>query len=185
MSDQYFDRYDNSRHYVMCGDRPLGAVNHTHVRAYVFPFFTPAGVNTLQESPPDHMHHQGIGVGQDFVSGHDFWAQLHRGRPLNRQVGKQPEIEVDSSGITYTLNLQWVTINNEHVVNELRRLRFEAWEDGNFLEVHTTFTAAYGDVFFGQTKGRRFKYAGCPATGDIVGRNYPIVRGCNWRQECI
>ncbi len=74
MSAEYSDRFEVSRHYAIFGNRPLGAVNHTHIRAYVFPFYSPTGVIMLQECPPDHLHHQGIGVGQDFVNGHDFLA---------------------------------------------------------------------------------------------------------------
>jgi hypothetical protein len=152
MTQNYSDRFELSRHYAMNGERPLGALNHTYIRAYVFPFYSPAGVIMLQECPPDHMHHQGIGVGQDYVNGHNFWAQLALKHPLNQQAGQLIKIESDDNGITYTLNLHWVTVDGQHIINELRVVRFEAWEGCNFLEVQTSFTAAYGDVFFGQTK---------------------------------
>ena len=152
MSAEYSDRFELARHYAMCGDRPLGAVNHTHIRAYVFPFYSPAGVTLLQECPPDHLHHQGIGVGQDYVNGHNFWAQLHPRHPLNQQTGRLVSTETDDNGITYTLDLHWTTVNGQQVIEEFRVVRFEAWEGFNFLEVQTTFTAAYDDVFFGQTK---------------------------------
>ena len=152
MSSTYSDRFVIARHYAMCDERPLGAVNHTHIRAYVFPFFSPSGINMLQECPPDHMHHQGIGVGQDYVNGHNFWAQLHPRHPLNQQTGRLTAIEPDERGITYIHDLRWTTVNDKQVIEERRVSRFEAWDGYNFLEVRTTFTAAFGDVFIGQTK---------------------------------
>jgi hypothetical protein len=152
MTTEYHDQFELARHYALCGDRPLGAVNHTYIRAYVYPFYSPSGVIMLQECPPDHLHHQGIGVGQEHVNGHDFWAQLHPARVLNKQMGRLADIKPDADGISYTLDLNWASVNGQHVIAESRVCRFEAWETGNFLEVLTNFTADFGDVFFGQTK---------------------------------
>ena len=149
----YTSRSSQNRLYALCGERLLGAVSYNGYRAYVFPLYTPKGVLVLQESPPDHPHHQGIMVGQDLVNGHNFWAILHPGHPLNRQVrAANFAAEADQRGLTVSAELCWQAADGERVLDEQRTVRFESWEECTFVEVTSTWKATYGPVHVAQTK---------------------------------
>lgn len=159
MSRELTLKEDNRRNWILDSGRPIAAVALTHVRAYVFPLYTPAGVDVLEECPPDHSHHQGLLVGQDFVNGHNFWAPLFHGQrgtaPLNTQrleVGQKLVAQPDGNGITISLALQWMTVGGQAVLDEHRTLRFEVWNGFTFVEVTTRWKASYGDIVIGQTK---------------------------------
>lgn len=140
------------RHWVLRDKTPVGAIGVSGIRTYTYPLFTPSGVIVLQEYPPDHAHHQGIMVGQDFMNGHNFWAMGHTRYPLNFQRQEKIEIKADDAGVTILQRLRWVTKDGEAMINEERRSRFEAWDGFHFVDVTTTWIAAYSDVAIGQTK---------------------------------
>lgn len=153
MSNQpYRFEENNKRLWAVHGDRPMGAVNQNQARTYTFPFYTPSGINLLQEAPPDHVHQQGIMVGQDHLNGHNFWAMLHKDHPLNRQVVRAEERREEESGLTLLQQNRWITTGEQSIMSELRETRFEKWEEGNFVEVHSTWTATFGDLYIGNTK---------------------------------
>lgn len=159
MSRELTIKEDNHRQWILDSGRPIAGVSLTHIRAYVFPLYTPAGVDVLEEAPPDHPHHQGLMVGQDFVNGHNFWAALFHGQrgtsPLNTQrlqVGAKLVAEPDSNGLTVSLALQWMTVGGQAVMDEHRTLRFEAWNGLNVVELTSRWQASYGDIVFGATK---------------------------------
>ena len=154
----YQSRIHLGRYYAMKDDRAIGALSVTHIRAYVYPLYTPAGVAVLQEYPPDHCHQQGIMVGQDLLGGHNFWAMLHRGVPLNVQVVEsQTEVETspDEYGVTFVIRLIWRTMGGQNVIKEHRRVRFESWPDFSFTEITSTWEAAFGSIVCEQTKEGR------------------------------
>lgn len=152
MDTKYSIVENNARHWASYDQRLLGAVACSRLKTYAYPFFTPNGVNVLQECPPDHSHHQGIMVGQDFVNGHNFWAINHASYPKNYQTLEGMESSSDESGVTVVQSNRWHTLDGQAVLQEQRRTRFEAWEGLNFVDVLTTWKAAYGDVYFGRTK---------------------------------
>ncbi len=143
---------NNGRRWIMHGQQPVGALCSTPIRTYVYPLFTPAGTTVLQECPPDHPHHQGIMVGQDFVNGHNFWAMGNPSHPLNTQCRGRVEERADETGVTLVVHLRWVTKGGQAVLNEERRIRFEVWEGFHFVEIMTTWTAEFGELFIGKTK---------------------------------
>ncbi len=89
-----------------CGEALLKA---TVVRPYLFPFYTPAGKNLPQDYPPDHPHHQGICVGQDFINGHNFWAMGTIGQPLNQQRVRSTEHHTVGETLVFTQEITWIT----------------------------------------------------------------------------
>lgn len=133
-------------------DRLIGAISISGLKTYTYPFFTPEGNIVLQECPPDHSHHQGIMVGQDFVNGHNFWAINHAIYPKNYQKQEGWQESVDENGVTITQDLRWATNDGQAVLQEQRQTRFEAWEGCHFIEVTTTWHAIYGALYLGKTK---------------------------------
>ncbi len=132
--------------------RYLGAVSVSKIRAYTFPLFTPAGANVLQDNPPDHLHHQGIEVGQDYLNGHNFWAMGSVQFPLNFQHQESVQHAADPTGITVVQQMRWTTNQGQAVMQEERRTRFEAWDGLNFVEITSIWKADYGDLYLAKTK---------------------------------
>jgi len=155
MSAKYTVVENLGRHWALHGTKPLGAVGVSGIRTYLYPFFTPGGACVLQEQPPDHAHHQGIMVGQDFLNGHNFWAMGHVRYPLNLQHQEKIEHttdDEDDAGVTIVQRLRWATKDGQAVINEERRTRFEVWDGAHFAEVTSIWIAAFGPVHIGQTK---------------------------------
>jgi len=152
-NSKIFQTVDNlNRKWILYRNKAVGAIVVTSIRTYTYPFFTPDGIIVIQECPPDHLHHQGIMLGQTFVNGHNFWAMNQAGYPLNRQIVECTEEHIDEKGVTIIQGIQWVTSNGQYVLNEERVTRFEVWDSYNFVGVKSTWKALYGDVYIAKTK---------------------------------
>jgi len=66
---------------VFCGSQPLIEYRYTPARpkTYVHPFFAPNGFIVSYDSPPDHVHHQGLMLAWSNVNGLDFWGEKNPG----------------------------------------------------------------------------------------------------------
>jgi hypothetical protein len=153
----YHTRSIHGRRWVWYSDNPVGAITYNGVRAYVFPFYTPKGALVIQECAGDHVHHQGLMVGQDAVNGENFWAMLHPNYPRNKQLLLQESTGIQDDGIVFDLYLDWVTEDGRPVIREQRIVRFSAHRLDDEMICHeayvnSTLTAAHGPVEFGQTK---------------------------------
>lgn len=172
MSEPYAFLEQNKRLWALHRGRPLGAINKNQVRTYTYPVYTPAGINLLQEAPPDHLHHQGIMVGQDHLNGHNFWAMLHAGHPMNQQLPKAEERFADETGAELVQDIIWITVHGQSVMRETRRTRFEAWEEGTWVEVRSLWQATFGDLYIAATKegglGMRLNPALETAWGGVI-----------------
>lgn len=142
----------NRRHWVRHSDRIVAAISLSPTRSYLFPLCTPAGITVLNESPPDHLFHQGIRVAQDFLNGHNFWAPGLAGRAMHRQIRYKIDEAVDENGVTLTEHLAWVTEAGQHIMGETRTVRFEAWEAFHFVEVTSIWHATYDEIYVSPTK---------------------------------
>jgi hypothetical protein len=152
---RYEHRQCRQRAFVLYQGRPLGALSRNSVRQYIFPLYTPAGVGVLAECPPDHMHQQGLMVGQDLINGHNFWAMLHAGKPLNTQAAEStrpPASTIDEKGLTFELDLCWRTADAQSILQESRRVHFQSQGGFNIVDVTSKWTASYGDLYLGKTK---------------------------------
>lgn len=152
MNNSYTTIDKLQRHWALKDETIIGAVVINDLRTYVYPFCTPSGINVVQDAPPDHVHHTGIMVGQDFVNGHNFWSCGHLAYPRNKQKRETQKVEVDESGVTVRIGLRWVTEGGQSILTEERTLRFERWEDFNFVDVTSTWLASYGDIYVAPTK---------------------------------
>ncbi len=152
MKTSYSITENGRRHWVLKDGMALGAIVANNLRAYVYPFCSPAGVNMVQDAPPDHPHHTGIMVGQDFLNGHNFWCLGNPKFPRNIQKIQEISADADESGATIQLSLCWVTEGSQSVMMEDRVLRFEQWGEFNFLDVVTRWRAAFGPIHVEPTK---------------------------------
>jgi hypothetical protein len=66
---------------VFRGDQALLEYRYTAARpkTYVHPFFAPNGFAISYDSPPDHLHHQGVMLAWSNVNGLDFWGEKNPG----------------------------------------------------------------------------------------------------------
>lgn len=151
----YTTFYYNARWWVRWGDRLLGGYSANGLRSYVFPLYSPAGILVLQESPPDHPHHQGVWVGLE-INGHDLWNAGSRGLPGHRQEAApalpqlQPDIGAD--GVRFAHEVHWRTEDGGELLRERRTVRFWAGETYTAVEWASTFYRPTEGVHLGQTK---------------------------------
>ena len=150
----YETLFYNSRWWITLNGRLLAGYNANHLRPYVFPFYSPHGALVLQESPPDHPHHQGICLGLE-VDGHDIWNAGSGGKTGHCQemkpALKEVKPEVDPEGVSLTHSVAWKTEGGDLLLSEERQIRFSSNGSLNLVSWHSTFTAV-GTTALGQTK---------------------------------
>lgn len=103
-----------------------------------------------EDGDDDHPHHRSFYTAHGDVNGADFWAE-----GSNSSV-QYSQTVTHGSGDAYgwiTAQNQWRRIDGTPVVDELREYRFYAGPAGvRLFDLHVTFTAAHGEVVFGDTK---------------------------------
>lgn len=126
-------------------------------KPFLFPINTEAGAELMREvpmdpatQPKDHPHHKGIWTAHGDVNGADCWDE-------GPNSGYQHTEEVTfGSGNAYGwihAKNTWLNKEKQPVVNEEREYRFYATpSSGRLIDESITFTAAYGDAKFGDTK---------------------------------
>lgn len=151
---------NNKRHWVGHESGNLGAFCDNGSHSYIFPFLTPSGVNVLQEAPPDHVHHNGIFFGQDHMNTINFWKI---GPAMGRQKTDSIETVINERGVSVICQNTWHAPNRDPIASETRRLRWEVWPEGVFLEITSELRASFGPLTLLQTKegglGMRVHYA--------------------------
>ncbi len=151
----YHVHFYNARWWVSFGSRLLGGYCANELRSYVFPLYTPQGLLTVQEAPPDHPHHQGVWAGLE-IDGHDLWNAGSRGLARHRQTivpaldAVQPQ--VSSSGVEINHQVQWMTVDGELLLVERRSVRYRAHPDCTQIEWSSTFSHPTKATHVGQTK---------------------------------
>ncbi len=150
----YETHFYNSRWWITMDGKLLAGYNANDLRPYVFPYYSPKGALVLQESPPDHPHHQGIYVGLE-VDGHDIWNAGSFGNARHRQDMEQKledlKPQIDDTGVTLSHRVSWKTEGGELLLSEDRRIRFSNTGFFNLVSWHSTFTAV-GPTELGKTK---------------------------------
>lgn len=145
----------NARLWVKFGERLLAGYSANELRSYVFPLYSPGGALVLQESPPDHPHHQGLCVGLE-VDGRDMWNAGSFGRARHRQQlpGKLNEIEptVNDAGVQIAHPVRWVSVEGEELLREERTIHFQALPECTLVHWRSTFAHPQKATHLGQTK---------------------------------
>jgi hypothetical protein len=140
------------RHWVYYNGQSRGAYTLGYHRSHVWPLYTPQGVCVIQEYPPDHIHHQGLMVGQDEVNGHNFWAAGHPHHPATRQLSEHLATGVEGEAAVVRQTNVWTGAGGEQVFREERTVTFRPTLTGTLVDIVSTRIAAYGPVHFGKTK---------------------------------
>ena len=145
----------NARLWIKLGDRLLAGYTTNELRSYLFPLYTPSGALVLQESPPDHPHHQGVWCGLE-VNGHDLWNAGSFAKPRHRQICDTSLYDlttlVTTSGVQLKHLVRWVTVDGEELLWEQRELLIGATYDCTFVRWRSTFFHPQAPTHFGQTK---------------------------------
>ncbi len=120
-------------------------------RPYCYPVLGPGGVGMTNLAPADHPHHKSMYLAHGAVNGYDNWSELEgHARTVPRSGA------VLSSGPVYAelsaLN-DWESPRGEKLLAEAVRLRvYHLPAHMRVMDWEITWTAAYGGVFFGDTK---------------------------------
>jgi hypothetical protein len=131
-------------------------------RPYVWPLVAPGGVAVTRNHPMgardgeqhDHPHHQSMWFAHGDVNGFDFWhGKGHR----ERMVLESTATKYASAGVVEVRSdYSWRVDDDEVVLAETRRLRFEEHGDHRTVDATITLLATSGDVTFGDTKEGTF-----------------------------
>lgn len=120
-------------------------------RPYCHPVYGPGGVQVTNFGPSDHIHHKSLYVAQGDVNGHDNWSEMEGHACTVNQA-----YEVVSQGPIYAELLahnDWETEQGEKLLAEETRIRvYNLPDTGRFLDLTTTWLAAYQGVLLGDTK---------------------------------
>lgn len=141
-----------SRHWVYLNEQARGAYTVGYCRSHVWPLYSPGGVCVIQEYPPDHVHHQGLMVGQDLINGHNFWAAGHPHHPSTRQVPEGLTKALEGDRVIMRQTNAWTGANGEQVMQEERTITFRPIPTETLVDIVSTRIAAFGPIHFGQTK---------------------------------
>ena len=129
------------------------------VRPYLMPLIGPFGSPVTREYPlknikdgsTDHIHHRSLWSAWGDVNGEDNWSEN-----INAVPQKVSEILVKEAGMALThlkFRVQWLDNKREPNLDEIREIFiYNTGSNETILDVRNHFTAAYGDVKFGDTK---------------------------------
>jgi hypothetical protein len=107
-------------------------------KTYVQELKTPAGRQALLDAPADHLHHHALmfGIGADDS---DFWGEFPDGRP-----GKQQPRETTSTPTSITQTIDWLSFDNQPLLQEKRVVRLETLPKANLVTWTTRLQPAPG-----------------------------------------
>ena len=124
-----------------------------YIRPFMGPVYASDGKPFTRFAPhhPKHPHQRSVFVGVGDVNGVDFWNEEGSGK------GKMTlDTVLQATGgdtATVAVKLVWSSLETQKpILDEVRTLYFEQKPDCVAVQLHCAFTAAYGDVTFGETK---------------------------------
>ncbi len=104
---------------VLCGDQAVLEYRYTAARpkTYVHPLVLPNGFAISYDSPPDHLHHQGLMLAWSSVNGLDFWGEKNPGE--HGQIVHQKFLRLSDRGpaVIAALN-HWVAKGKLYLVEK-------------------------------------------------------------------
>lgn len=111
---------------VTVGERPVLRYRYakTPFKPYIKELFTPAGVNVLLDSPPDHVHHRGLMFALA-VNGVDFWSETDSsGKELHRELEPgAPDAAQRVVSAAFSETLDWQAPDGKLMLQEQRTIR--------------------------------------------------------------
>lgn len=126
-------------------------VGAEHARPHCLPVYGPGGVEVTRSQPGDHVHHRSIYVAQGSINGYDNWSEEPgHARTVNRSCAETAEGPVCAQLLAEN---DWETPEGRKLLAETTRLTvYHLPGEARLMDWDITWTAAYGGVFFGDTK---------------------------------
>ena len=129
-------------------------------RPYCYPLHGPGGVELTNFAPEDHIHHKSLYVAHGSVNGYDNWSEMEghaRTVVEDCRITQGPVYgEIVAVGDWMTPEQQrpdWVNPEAGKLLREETRWRFYNLPDSKrFIDVTTTWIAAYQGILLGDTK---------------------------------
>lgn len=164
---------------VFAGERCIAGIGHNWYRPWLYPLYTPAGCQVLQEFPFDHPFHNGCFVAQHPVrfAGREanFWAVPPQREPQDDIFVNVGRVEVVTLEFPRMRSV-WRDPAGAPMLDEERVFDFEVTGTETRCTVTSRKIARYGDLAFPATKfggiGVRVDPQLLPAAGTrILGRH--------------
>lgn len=101
-------------------------------KPYLKEFYTPSGLQILEDAPPDHLHHHGI-MFAVAVNGVNFWEERAEtsGKQIHLDFDFVNPLELDGK-INFSVfkeQLDWVAPDGKVLVKETREIRSGYWKE--------------------------------------------------------
>lgn len=120
-------------------------------RPHCVPVLGPGGVEVTRSTPGDHPHHRSIWIAQGLVNGCDNWSEEPgHARTINRSCTVITQGPVCAQLLAEN---DWESADGRKLLAETTRIT--VWnlpDEARMMDWDITWTAAYGGVFFGDTK---------------------------------
>ncbi len=120
-------------------------------RPYCYPVYGPGGAEVTNLGPSDHVHHKSMYIAQGDVNGCDNWSELEgHASTINREVHVTAEGPVFGEIVSIS---DWVSAKGQNILQEITAIRvYNTPDNRRIMDWDITWFAAYGGVFFGDTK---------------------------------
>ena len=153
--------------------RQILGLSQGDFRSYIYPVFTPSGVQVTSESPIDHPHHQSVTIGADHFNcylpyssdkveeaNYSFYVNyVFQGRAPGRIVSrsvKGSEIAPDHLRLTQELDWQgpeeWGAPDRRTVAAETRTIDVRPADDANVIDIRTRISPTQWALRIGPTR---------------------------------
>ncbi len=135
------------------GDRPFTSylTGAEWARPHCVPVYGPGGVEVTRSTPGDHPHHRSLWTAQGLVNGCDNWSEEPgHARTVNRSCTVTTQGPVCAQLLAEN---DWEAPDGHQLLAETVRLT--VWNlpgEVRMMDWEIAWTAAYGGVFFGDTK---------------------------------
>jgi hypothetical protein len=140
---------------VLADGRCVAGIGAHWYRPWLYPLYTPAGRQVLQEFPFDHPFHNACFVAQNPVRIGErvanFWAVPPRREPADEVFAHVGRVEVTRLDLPL-MRCTWRDEQGEPVLDEERRYDFSLRDNAVVCEIASRKTAAYGALEFPATK---------------------------------
>ena len=153
--------------------RQILGLSQGDFRNYIYPVFTPSGVQVTSESPIDHPHHQSVTIGADHFNcylpyssdkveeaNYSFYVNyVFQGRAPGRIVSRSvdgAEIASDHLRLTQELDWQgpeeWGAPDRRTVARETRTIDVRPGDDANVIDIRTRLSPTQWTLRIGPTR---------------------------------
>ncbi len=120
-------------------------------RPYCYPVYGPGGAEVTNFGPSDHVHHKSLYVAQGEVNGFDNWSEQEgHASTVNDQLDVIAQGPVFGEILSQS---DWVSPKGGKLLREITSVRvYNTPDNARVMDWDITWFAAYGGVFFGDTK---------------------------------